>query len=115
METSAVVMLVGEFTAMGWCCAMVNLGILYFFEQNTGYEERISDWSSDVFSSDLRILERIFEEGRPAKAFRQLDFLIPVNWQCTMIEPAATLYRSEERRVGKECASTCRFRWTPDH
>src|SRR3546814_11345997 len=24
-------------------------------------------------------------------------------------------YRSEERRVGKECVSTCRFRWAPDH
>src|SRR3546814_4893822 len=24
-------------------------------------------------------------------------------------------YRSEERRVGKECVSTCRFRWSPDH
>ena len=36
------------------------------------------------------ILERIAAEGRPAKAFRQLDFLIPINWQCTMIEPAAT-------------------------
>src|SRR3546814_12383748 len=25
------------------------------------------------------------------------------------------LERSEERRVGKECVSTCRFRWAPDH
>src|SRR3546814_16148791 len=25
------------------------------------------------------------------------------------------LTRSEERRVGKECVSTCRFRWSPDH
>src|SRR3546814_17129757 len=24
-------------------------------------------------------------------------------------------YRSEERRVGKECVSTCRFRWSPSH
>src|SRR5690606_18397073 len=39
------------------------------------------------------ILERIAAEGRPAKAFRQLDFLIPINWQCTMIEPAASIYR----------------------
>src|SRR3546814_18247766 len=23
--------------------------------------------------------------------------------------------RSEERRVGKECVSTCRSRWSPDH
>src|SRR3546814_15548193 len=25
------------------------------------------------------------------------------------------LWRSEERRVGKECVSTCRSRWSPDH
>src|SRR3546814_15334568 len=28
---------------------------------------------------------------------------------------AARLDRSEERRVGKECVSTCRSRWSPDH
>src|SRR3546814_14498566 len=33
-------------TRVGWC-------ILFFFEQKTAYEMRISDWSSDVCSSDL--------------------------------------------------------------
>src|SRR3546814_15262198 len=28
---------------------------------------------------------------------------------------AAGLFRSEERRVGKECVSTCRSRWSPYH
>src|SRR3546814_16344050 len=28
---------------------------------------------------------------------------------------ACTQYRSEERSVGKECVSTCRSRWSPDH
>src|SRR3546814_13007574 len=28
---------------------------------------------------------------------------------------ASTEQRSEERRVGKECVSTCRSRWSPDH
>src|SRR3546814_16196346 len=27
----------------------------------------------------------------------------------------AILNRSDERRVGKECVSTCRSRWSPDH
>src|SRR3546814_15749407 len=32
------------------------------------------------------------------------------------LEPQAALHlRSEERRVGKECVSTCRFRWSSDH
>src|SRR3546814_15932806 len=29
--------------------------------------------------------------------------------------PALAAQRSEERRVGKECVSTCRSRWSPDH
>src|SRR3546814_19984673 len=29
--------------------------------------------------------------------------------------PAQFIYRSEERRVGTECVSTCRSRWSPDH
>src|SRR3546814_20046491 len=28
---------------------------------------------------------------------------------------AARIQRSEERRVGKECVSTCRYRWSPYH
>src|SRR3546814_14607669 len=30
-------------------------------------------------------------------------------------EPVSTQWRSEERRVGKECVSTCRSRWAPYH
>src|SRR3546814_5488389 len=31
------------------------------------------------------------------------------------VRDTSYLYRSEERRVGKECVSTCRSRWSPDH
>ena len=41
----------------------------------------------------LAPLERLAAGARPAKAFRKLDFLIPLPWQCTSIEPAASLYR----------------------
>src|SRR3546814_9248023 len=34
------------------------LGIIFFFKQKTAYEMRISDWSSDVCSSDLLVAER---------------------------------------------------------
>ena len=38
-------------------------------------------------------LDRLMARGRPfAKAFRQIPFLIPIPWQCTMMEPAASLY-----------------------
>src|SRR3546814_15869040 len=38
----------------------------------------------------------IFKEGQQDRTGKQLD-------------------RSEERRVGKECVSTCRSRWSPYH
>src|SRR3546814_13192862 len=31
------------------------------------------------------------------------------------LQPDETVLRSEERRVGKECVSTCRSRWSPYH
>src|SRR3546814_5749734 len=39
----------------------VALCLFFFFKQKTAYERRISDWSSDVCSSDLPVLRR----GRP--------------------------------------------------
>src|SRR3546814_2576363 len=40
------------------CCCCLSWYLLYvfFFKQKTAYELRISDWSSDVCSSDLRML-----------------------------------------------------------
>src|SRR3546814_16962002 len=35
------------------CCVGVLIVLLFFFKQKTAYEMRISDWSSDVCSSDL--------------------------------------------------------------
>jgi len=41
-----------------------------------------------------RLLDRMVRMGRrPAKAFRQIPFLIPITWQCTLIEPAHGLYQ----------------------
>src|SRR3546814_4920205 len=34
-----------------------SVDVIFFFKQKTAYEMRISDWSSDVCSSDLRTLE----------------------------------------------------------
>src|SRR3546814_7967050 len=34
--------------------AVCSVDLIFFFKQKTAYEMRISDWSSDVFSSDLR-------------------------------------------------------------
>src|SRR3546814_10016435 len=46
--------------------------MLFFFKQKTTYEMRISDWSSDVFSSDLRI----HHEGRRVlRPWNDIDLL----------------------------------------
>src|SRR3546814_6825645 len=90
--------------------------IFFFFKQKTAYEMRISDWSSDVCSSDLFVGIAI---DNPANVTQFLQRL-PVNYPILIGEGAAhtlarQLGRSEERRVGKECVSTCRSRWSPDH
>src|SRR3546814_20694153 len=98
---------------------------------------RISDWSSDVCSSDLEAVgdrhADVVEEQ-----LRRIGLVLP-----DLVEVAAALEtfavgfdehdrpalprrldlgigldadeRSEERRVGKECVSTCRSRWSPYH
>src|SRR3546814_1250200 len=103
----------------------VMISYVFFFKQKTAYEMRISDWSSDVCSSDLLIVAIGY-----AIAFYALSLTlrtIPVGisyaiWSGVGIilvtGVAWALYgqkRSEERRVGKECVSTCRSRWSPYH
>src|SRR3546814_16316770 len=118
---------------------------------------RISDWSSDVCSSDLvrrRVgdpraagQDELHPKGRwrrpPAGPRRSRQLIgLPVSdrhvptgppihllmlyWACNTA-PSMTWFRkpdgpdptlamrSEERRVGKECVSTCRSRWWPYH
>src|SRR3546814_14884604 len=110
---------------------------------------RISDWSSDVCSSDLLCPLATAEGDRPAGTLR--DFVPDFNryfgyhpiepqwrppvWQGRSVRgqrgtTARAAYvvlvvstvggcednaRSEERRVGKECVSQCRSRWSPYH
>src|SRR3546814_12918179 len=100
---------------------------------------RISDWSSDVCSSDLRIVATcqaggvdlggaivdaglavalphfsdryVAAEARARAAGLGVwagTFQIPADYRAAHPRP-----RSEERRVGKECVSTCRSRWSP--
>src|SRR3546814_5189231 len=90
----------------------------FFFKQKTAYEMRISDWSSDVCSSDLLPSDSKFLIGfvRCCWKFRgassnALVFLFIVFF----IRNIVIHLRSEERRVGKECVSTCRSRWSPYH
>src|SRR3546814_1570755 len=114
------------------CVCVIVFFLFFFFKQKTAYEMRISDWSSDVCSSDLG-------DNLATKPARNLfpknsrGFLVVL--QCIEIyrkieipgmsgilrEVAYKIFTprmsggSEERRVGKECVSTCRSRWSPYH
>src|SRR3546814_1464364 len=95
-------------------------GIIFFFKQKTAYVVRISDWSSDVFSSDL--------DGKavrscvvPLSSLTGKQKIVTLEGLGTPQKPHPVQrafieeQRSEERRVGKECVSTCRARWSPYH
>src|SRR3546814_6128983 len=103
---------------------------VFFFKQKTAYEMRISDWSSDVCSSDLFTgTARVYESQDAAVAGIlggqvQADDVVVIRYEGPrggpgmqeMLYPTSYLKsRSEERRGGKECVSTCRTRWAPDH
>src|SRR3546814_1112360 len=83
--------------------------VFFFFKQKTAYEMRISDWSSDVCSSDL-------DWGWSRRAMARTS---RHSWKAGLtalaVASLALPPRSEERRVGKECVSTCRSRWSPYH
>src|SRR3546814_1903478 len=91
--------------------------VFFFFKQKTAYEMRISDWSSDVCSSDLLALPAgeggVGEKGMLRQVDRRAGAAFPP--EAPVVFPDVAGGRSEERRVGKECVSTCRSRWSPYH
>src|SRR3546814_20548090 len=79
---------------------------------------RISDWSSDVCSSDLLIsvLEvpqdkvssyGVIAPGARDGALTEVTGLVE--------KPPVAEARSDERRVGHECVRPCKSRWSPYH
>src|SRR3546814_12751018 len=84
---------------------------------------RISDWSSDVCSSDLvRIVPEASRANDNAPSHRVMVGRAEIGAAWTKQSNEGRDYlglklddRSEERRVGKECVSTCRSRWSPSH
>src|SRR3546814_19210439 len=108
---------------------------------------RISDWSSDVCSSDLICSSSAGIPGLAASAGASCTSASTIAMAGSMVSSGASsspkpvavrsassemtlcscavkasavlfgrlIRRSEERRVGKECVSTCRSRWSPYH
>src|SRR3546814_2444567 len=96
----------------------------FFFKQKTAYEMRISDWSSDVCSSDLAAIAVIFDLVHPAIArghgvdqgrqLRQLE-----GRRAVRSRPGAPLRRDgpvglRHRRVEEIGRASCRERGGPD-
>src|SRR3546814_12536515 len=90
-------------------CVEVGGCFVFCFKQKTAYEVRISDWSSDVCSSDLG-----GAQSGAARRHRIGQDLHHGQGGGGAAAPCPCA-RSEERRVGKECVSTCRSRWSPYH
>src|SRR3546814_9999753 len=95
--------------------------MFFFFKQKTAYEMRISEWSSDVCSSDLLIAGILpgagglcddpgvhGKDAAPAPQPGGIDLHHGIRRD-------GGIGRSEERRGGKECGRTCRSRWSPYH
>src|SRR3546814_13847214 len=92
-----------------------------FFKQKTAYEVRISDWSSDVCSSDLTagcfVSACTMVSGNTLKPPRSMAPSPRPLWK---MKPSSSIIarsvvrikRSEESRVGKEVVRTGRSRWT---
>src|SRR3546814_1499291 len=120
--------------------------MFFFFKQKTAYEMRISDWSSDVCSSDLLAFITMRQQqdeavGTQPLGFASRDILVDHDLRAigeiaelrfpqyqalgighgkSVFEAEHTVFgqcavRSEERRAGKECVSTCRYRWSEVH
>src|SRR3546814_6127290 len=117
-------MIISETSLCDCCFKFIDI---FFFKQKTAYEMRISDWSSDVCSSDLptptspyrgpvqvgRHLHnaRLEPEGAVLHRTRRIYDDSGVSMQTSF----RVCRRSEERSVGKECVRTCRSRWSPYH
>src|SRR3546814_14469200 len=97
---------------------------------------RISDWSSDVCSSDLSLGDELISESEDAPDYTESyvrytrallklargddkgareDGERSVEIAKRARDAQLLVPRSEERRVGKECVSTCRSRWSQDN
>src|SRR3546814_17828254 len=99
--------------------------MFFVFKQKTAYEMRISDWSSDVCSSDLKTS---IGASNPFQTISREDVGLTLRIRPQISEGGTVklaLYqevssidasvRSEERRVGTACVSTCRSRWSAAH
>src|SRR3546814_17142529 len=91
---------------------VMNLHIGYFTNQRKG--DIISKISGDVQVVQFSVtatLQVVAKE--PLQLLFYLGTMFAFSYKLTLF--SMLVIRSEERRVGKECVSTCRSRWSPSH
>src|SRR3546814_4883874 len=109
-----------------WVVLGVGNLFVFVFRQQSAYGRRISDWSSDVCSSDLmrrqgKSAQTAIGSGRTSLNRELLSYLggarrgVERPERGNGAEVTRFRDRSEERRGGNECVSTCRSRWAQDH
>src|SRR3546814_3742067 len=103
---------------------MSSIQVVFLFEQKTAYDMRISDWSSDVCSSDLlgvwqfkwELEDLAFRYLQP-EDYRRVASMVAQKrsererYVKQLVNELQASLRSEERRVGKEGVSKCRSGW----
>src|SRR3546814_7621321 len=91
---------------------------VFFFKQKTAYEMRISDWSSDVCSSDLGeapfVVEPHEQIGKAVAVGAGLAAVDDGRMRI-VIEVDRCMRKIGRASCRKECVSTCRSRWSPYH
>src|SRR3546814_4709287 len=80
-----------------WSLVLFGFFCVFFFKRKTAYEMRISDWSSDVCSSDLLVIDD--PEGRPsaiapayAKSHSQGEYVFDQNWADAYMRAGGAYY-----------------------
>src|SRR3546814_17165676 len=118
---------------------MLLVFFFFFFKQKTAYEMRISDWSSDVCSSDLLdafgdqymvrgfgvsqtvngVATAVLNHARDTANVERIEVLKgPASVLYGQMQPGAVINivtRSDERRAGTECVSQCSSQWSQYH
>src|SRR3546814_4930728 len=110
--------------------AVMGRFIMFLFKQKTAYEMRISDWSSDVCSSDLFASIASVSGVLGNHLFHEIGLIVAIGFALVTLVAGVLSHgymmpfavgsfglgmmaRSAERRVGTECVSTCSSRWSP--
>src|SRR3546814_4397963 len=100
-----------------WAVLVLLDFVFFFFKQKTAYDMRISDWSSDVCSSDLQVCQMLFKdlERRINRHASDVYSTIDADGNMEVYHPSGTYLQIGRASCRERVVSTCRSRWSPYH